>query len=223
MDGLGAADSVAVVIIEHDGYQLDDDPGRIDADAAWDFLSTEAYWARDRTRDELAAQLKSAWRLVGVYEAGSGRMVGLARAFSDGVSTAYLADVYVLRAARGHGLGKELVRTMIDRGPGAGFRWMLHTKDAHGLYRQFGFAGPDERFMERPKRTLQGYKEVRHVRQTPALQSVLRYTTVRDWVDPNPCRLCLPHHHGDRVRRGGMQRVLGRRRERETGEPGGAR
>jgi GNAT superfamily N-acetyltransferase len=152
--------NVAIVIFEYDGYQLDDDPGRIDADAAWEFLSTEAYWGRDRTRDDLAGQLKSAWRLVGVYEAGGGRMVGLARAVSDGVNTAYLADVYVLREARGHGLGKELVKTMIDRGPGADFRWMLHTSDAHGLYRQFGFAEPNERYMERPRRTLQGYKKV---------------------------------------------------------------
>jgi len=49
-------------------------------------------------------------------------------------------------------LGKELVKAMIDRGPGAGFRWMLHTADAHGLYRQFGFAPPNEMCMERPRR-----------------------------------------------------------------------
>ena len=212
------------MIIEHEGYQLDDCPGRIDAEAAWEFLSTDAYWGRDRTRDDLEAQLKSAWRVVGVYEPGSGRMVGFARAFSDGVSAAYLADVYVLREARGHGLGKELVKTMIDRGPGAGFRWMLHTKDAHGLYRQFGFAEPNDRYLERPRRTLRGYKEARHAPQKPALQSVIRYTTVRDWVDPNPCRLRLPHDHGDRVRRGSVQRARGLRREGETGfGPGGTR
>jgi GNAT superfamily N-acetyltransferase len=124
------------VIIEHEGYQLDDDAGRIDSDAAWEFLSTEAYWGRERTRDDFE------------------RMVAFARAFSDGVSAAYLADVYVLPEARGHGLGKQLVRAMIDSGPGAGFRWMLHTKDAHGLYRQFGFAEPDDRYLERPKQDL---------------------------------------------------------------------
>ena len=138
------------MIFEHEGYQLDDDPGRVDSGAAWDFLSTEAYWGRGRTRDDFEEQLKATWRVVGVYETGSGRMVGFARAVSDGARSAYLADVYVLAEARGHGLGKELVRTMIDRGPGADFRWMLHTKDAHGLYRQFGFAEPDETYLERP-------------------------------------------------------------------------
>jgi GNAT superfamily N-acetyltransferase len=142
------------VIIEHAGYQLDDDAGRIDSDAAWEFLSTEAYWGRARTRDDFEAQLKSAWRVVGIYETDRSRMIGFARAFSDGVAAAYLADVYVLPEAQGHGLGKELVRVMIDCGPGAGFRWMLHTKDAHGLYRQFGFAEPDDRYLERLKRDL---------------------------------------------------------------------
>jgi GNAT superfamily N-acetyltransferase len=77
-------------------------------------------------------------------------MVGFARAVSDGVAIAYLADVYVLPEARGRGLGKELVRTMIDRGPGARLRWALHTSDAHGLYRQFGFAPPTGMYLERP-------------------------------------------------------------------------
>jgi len=53
---------------------------------------------------------------------------------------------------RGAGLGKELVATMIDRGPGANFRWTLHTADAHDLYRKFGFVDPDARYMERPYR-----------------------------------------------------------------------
>ena len=79
-------------------------------------------------------------------------MVGFARALSDGGS-AYLADVYVLPAHRGRGLGKAIVALMVEQGPGAGFRWMLHTADAFGLYRQFGFAPPPDNYMERPART----------------------------------------------------------------------
>jgi GNAT superfamily N-acetyltransferase len=79
-------------------------------------------------------------------------MVGFARGISDGYDTAYLADVYVLAAHRGQGLAQALVQEMIDDGPGATFRWMLHTRDAHGLYRKFGFAEPDGRLMERPSR-----------------------------------------------------------------------
>ena len=133
-------------------YEFDDAPGRVDRDAVWEFLSTQAYWGKFRTRADLEAQLASAWRVVGVYETATGRQVGFARAISDGVAYAYLADVFILPDARGAGLGKELVATMIDRGPGASFRWTLHTADAHGLYRQYGFAAPDETYLERPRR-----------------------------------------------------------------------
>ena len=132
------------------GYVLDDDPARVDVDAAWAFLSTEAYWGRWRTRDVLDAQVASAWRLVGVYQEDTGAMVGFARAVSDGAATAYLADVYVLRGHRGRGLATALLRLMIDDGPGAEFRWMLHTSDAHGLYRRAGFAPPNPSYLERP-------------------------------------------------------------------------
>jgi GNAT superfamily N-acetyltransferase len=141
-----------MVIFNLDAYELDDDPGRIDRDAVWQFLLTEAYWGRTRGRADFEAQLASAWRVVGAYETATGRQVGFARAISDGVATAYLSDVFILPAARGGGLGRELVATMIDRGPGADFRWSLHTSDAHELYRKYGFTEPDSRYMERPGR-----------------------------------------------------------------------
>jgi RimJ/RimL family protein N-acetyltransferase len=130
-------------------YELDDDPARIDPAAAAAFLTTGAYWARWRTEPDIRRQIAAAWRVVGAYDP-AGAMVGFARAFSDGGS-AYLADVYVLPAHRGHGLGKAIVAMMIEEGPGAGFRWMLHTADAHGLYRQFGFAPPPDNYLERPR------------------------------------------------------------------------
>jgi GNAT superfamily N-acetyltransferase len=141
------------VIFTYGGYELDDDPERVDTDAVWVFLATQAYWGRSRKRREFEAQLAAGWRIVGGYEAGTGRLVAFARAISDGVAYAYLADVFVLPLARGNGLGREVVATMIDRGPGARFRWTLHTADAHGLYRQFGFAPPNETYLERPYRT----------------------------------------------------------------------
>ncbi|MEV6895903.1 GNAT family N-acetyltransferase [Amycolatopsis sp. NPDC051372] len=131
-------------------YELDDDPGRLDLDVLWKFLSTEAYWGRWRTRDQVEAAVAGSWRVVGAYERATGHQVGFARAISDGVTSAYLADVFVVEDARGSGLGKEIVREMIDNGPGAGMRWMLHTADAHGLYRQFGFGEHTKgRFLER--------------------------------------------------------------------------
>jgi GNAT superfamily N-acetyltransferase len=136
-------------VLEIDGYQLDDDPERVDLDAVWAFLSTQAYWGRWRPREVVAAQVAGAWRVAGAY-ASSGAQVGFARAVSDGVALAYLADVYVLPDHRGRGLGVALVRMMVEDGPGAAFRWMLHTSDGHGLYARFGFAPPNPTYLERP-------------------------------------------------------------------------
>ena len=72
------------MITECGDYELDDSPARVDRDAAWQFLSAHAYWGRARTRADFEAQLASAWRVVGVYLAATGRMVGFARAVSDG-------------------------------------------------------------------------------------------------------------------------------------------
>lgn len=129
-------------------YEIDDDPRRVDVDAAWQFLSGEAYWGRWRSLADLRRQVHGAWRVVGCYHQ-AGPMVGFARALSDGVALAYLADLYVLGDHRGRGLGQAMLQEMIDNGTGRDFRWMLHTTDAHGLYRRFGFTAPDPTFMER--------------------------------------------------------------------------
>ncbi len=133
-------------------YEADDAPARLDLDVIWSFLSTEAYWHRWRTRADVEEQVRTAWRVVGVYEKASGDQVGFARAISDGVSDAYLADVFVVPTHRGRGLGKLIVSTMIDEGPGANFRWVLFTADAHGLYRRYGFGAADDRALVRMER-----------------------------------------------------------------------
>lgn len=130
-----------------DGLELDDDPRRIDVDAVHDYLANESYWAKGRPREVVERLVREAQRVVGLYDAG--RQVGFARAFTDGVSLVYLADVYVLPDYRGRGFGVELVREMVENGPYAGIRWVLHTRDAHSLYRKVGFAEPSERVMER--------------------------------------------------------------------------
>jgi predicted N-acetyltransferase YhbS len=128
-------------------YELDDDPGRIDVDAVHDYLANHSYWAEGRPRETVERLVCEATRVVGLY--ADGRQVGFARAFSDGVAIAYLADVYVLSEHRGRGLGVELVREMIENGSLAGVKWILHTRDAHDLYRRFGFGAPSERVLER--------------------------------------------------------------------------
>lgn len=129
------------------GYEFDDAPARVDVEAVWHFLSTDAYWGRYRSRADVEKQVRGAWRVVGCYTA-AGELVGFCRAISDGVALAYLADVYVESEHRGRGLGRQLVAEMVEAGPGAGFRWLLHTADAHGLYRTFGFHEPDDTLME---------------------------------------------------------------------------
>lgn len=136
---------------DNSDYELDDDPDRVDVDAVWAFLSQEAYWGRWRSRLDVERQINGAWRVVGCYHRGDG-LVGFARAVSDGVALAYLADVFIAPGHRGHGLGARLVAAMVDEGPGADFRWLLHTADAHDLYRRFGFVEPDYTVMERPAR-----------------------------------------------------------------------
>ena len=131
-----------------DGLVLDDDRKRIDVDAVHDFLSNASYWARGRPHDVVERLVRNANRVVGIYDGD--RLVGFARAFTDGATLAYLADVFVLDEYRGRGLGVELIREMIDNGPYAHLGWILHTRDAHGLYRKFGFVDPTDRVLERP-------------------------------------------------------------------------
>lgn len=130
-----------------DGFELDDDPARIDRDAVHAFL-VGAYWSAGRTRTLQDELIDASTRVVGLYH--EGRQAGFARAVTfDAGRFAYLADVYVLEEHRGRGLGIELVREMVENGPLAGSRWLLHTRDMHALYAKLGF-GPNERLLERP-------------------------------------------------------------------------
>ena len=129
-----------------EGYELDDDPERIDRAAVHAYL-TRSYWAGGRSREVQDALIANAARVVGLYR--DGQQVGFTRAISDGHVQSYLADVYVLEEHRGRGLGVQLVRFSVDEGSLAKTKWYLHTCDAHDLYRKFGFVEPSERVLER--------------------------------------------------------------------------
>jgi GNAT superfamily N-acetyltransferase len=129
-----------------DGYELDDDVDRVDVDAVHAYITT-TYWATGRPRSEVERLVRQASRVVGLYKDGA--QIGFCRALSDGMSFAYLADVYVLDEHRGRGLGLELVREMVENGPHASRKWILHTRDMHRLYEKVGFGTPGERVMER--------------------------------------------------------------------------
>ncbi len=121
----------------HDGYTLSDDPSRLDLDAIHAYLS-RSYWAANRPRDIVARSLENSL-CVGLY-APTGEQVGLARVVSDYATFAYLCDVYVLEAHRLRGLSKAVLR-FIDAHPRLQNlrRFHLVTRDAQGLYAQFGF------------------------------------------------------------------------------------
>ena len=82
------------------GFELDDDRERVDIDAVHAFISTESYWGAGRPRALVERAIRGSTHVVGLYRGRE--QVGFARAVSDGVTVAYLADVYVLRAHRGH-------------------------------------------------------------------------------------------------------------------------
>jgi GNAT superfamily N-acetyltransferase len=139
--------------VRSDGLVLDDDRSRIDLAAVHAYLSGEAYWALGRGRAVMDELIETAARVAGLYDPAGlrvgGLQVGFARAVSDGHTVSYLADVYVLEKYRGRGHGLELVRFVVDEGPIAATKWLLHTRDMHRLYAKLGFSEPDERAMER--------------------------------------------------------------------------
>jgi len=127
-----------------DGFELDDDPARIDVLAVHGYISGESYWGRGRSLELVQRTIAGSRRGVGLYRGAE--QVGFARAVSDGATVAYLADVYVLPAHRGRGLGQALVREILDGENGrisGEVRWLLHTADAQRLYAKLGFTeGP---------------------------------------------------------------------------------
>ncbi len=134
------------------GFELDDDPGRLDRDAIHAYISGESYWGRGRPRELTEAAIDGSRRVLGLYH--EGELVGFARAVSDAATMAYLADVYVLAPYRGRGLGMALVREMVEGEELSGVRWLLHTADAQGMYGKLGFSEHAPRYplMERERR-----------------------------------------------------------------------
>jgi ribosomal protein S18 acetylase RimI-like enzyme len=134
--------------MESAAYEISTDPERLDFNAIHAYL-TRSYWSPGIP----LATVENAARnslCFGVYERG-GAQVGFARVVTDHATFAYLCDVYVLEAHRGHGLGKRLMREAMAHPSLAGARRiMLATRDAHGLYRQSGFAvaGSEGNLME---------------------------------------------------------------------------
>ena len=132
---------------QRDGFTISTDPARLDVDGIYDYLSN-SYWARGIPRDVFERSLRHAL-CFGIYEGA--RQVGFARVVTDFATVAYVGDVYVHEPWRGRGLSRWLMEVMSAHPELQGFRrWILLTRDAHGLYEKFGFEPRSDYLMERP-------------------------------------------------------------------------
>jgi GNAT superfamily N-acetyltransferase len=120
-----------------DEYTISDEHARLDVGVIHEFLSRESYWARGRSRERVELAIKNSLPL-GLYKDET--QVGFARVVTDYATFAWLADVFVLDTERRRGLGVWLVETALAHPDVQGLRrWILATRDAHELYRRFGF------------------------------------------------------------------------------------
>ncbi len=144
------ASSVVPAIAEHrrGEFLISTSRERLSLDVVHSFL-TSCYWAEGISREVVARSIEHSL-CFGIYE-GSGAQVGFARVVSDFATVAYLGDVFVLESHRGRGLSKWLMECIVQHPALQNLRrWILLTRDAHGLYSQFGFTpvkAPD-RYME---------------------------------------------------------------------------
>ncbi|MEU8461600.1 GNAT family N-acetyltransferase [Streptomyces sp. NPDC029003] len=121
-------------------YEISADSARIDPALIHQWLSQDAYWARDRSREKQDRAIAGSLNF-GVYERASGRQVGYARVVTDHADFAWLCDVYIAPEARGQGLGTALVTAVRDHLAPYGLRRiLLATADAHEVYAKVGFA-----------------------------------------------------------------------------------
>jgi GNAT superfamily N-acetyltransferase len=123
------------------------DCSRLDLDVIHGFLTT-SYWARGILRETVARSMEHSL-CFGAFDGD--RQVGFARVISDRATFAYVCDVFALESDRKRGIGKSLMAAIRAHPELQGLRrWTLATRDAHGLYRQFGFGAPahPERQME---------------------------------------------------------------------------
>ena len=136
-------------------YRASSDRSLLDMDVIHGFLM-HAYWCEGVPRETVERAVANSFP-VGAYHAGE--QVGFARAVTDFATFAYVADVFVVEAHRGQGVGKLLIACLTSHPDLQSLRtWVLLTRDAHGLYRQFGFGAPSNPERVMVKQNLNLYK-----------------------------------------------------------------
>jgi GNAT superfamily N-acetyltransferase len=130
-------------------YTLSNDPSKIQLEVIHNYLSKESYWAKNIPFETCKRSIENS---IGFAIYHKGVLVAFARIITDQATIAYLGDVFVLEEHRGKGLSKWMMDVIINHPDLQGLRrWILGTRDAHELYRQYGFTGilKPERFMEK--------------------------------------------------------------------------
>ena len=122
-------------------FTISTDPARLDLDVICDFLS-RAYWAKGRPRERIERSLANSL-VFGMYD--ETKQIGLARVVTDYATFAWLCDVFIDEAYRGRNLGKWMMEVIQSHPELQSLRrWLLATRDAHGLYKQFGWTPIDK-------------------------------------------------------------------------------
>ena len=135
--------------VQRDEFTISTDKRRLDFAVIHEFLD-KSYWAAGRPIEIIMRSVENSLPF-GLYKGDM--QIGFARVITDYATFAWIADVFVLEDFRGQGLSKWLMEVVLTHPDLQGLRrWVLATKDAHGLYRQFGFRElkRPERWMERP-------------------------------------------------------------------------
>ena len=118
-------------------YLFSTDKSKLQLTVIHDYLSKESYWAQNMPLDLIKESINGSI-CFGIYS--NNKQIGFARIITDNATFAYLADVFILKEHQGNGLSKELMRFIMDYPAVKKIRrFMLATRDAHGLYKQFGF------------------------------------------------------------------------------------
>ena len=137
----------AMVVMEMGRFLISTDRAKLDLDVIHRFLA-RSYWAAGVPRATVARSIENSL-CFGVYDGAD--QVGFARIVSDFATFAYIADVFILEPYRDRGLGKELMASIMAHPDLQGLRrWSLATRDAHGLYAQYGFTA-----LENPSRMME--------------------------------------------------------------------
>lgn len=137
-----------MIVAERDEFAIDDERSRLQFDVIQRFLAEDSYWAQNRTPEQTQTAINNSI-CFGVYHGE--QLVGFARVVSDRATFAYVGDVFIIDEYRGRGLSKWLMEVIVAYPELQGLRrWVLATRDAHGLYEKTGF-GPlvhPDRWME---------------------------------------------------------------------------